>query len=152
MTPRTLTVLLPLVALILFGCSSPEPLPIDFGNVQCTACKMLVADTRFGAEAVSITGKVFVFDAPECMLGWYLAEEQIKQDDVHSLWVSDHAAPATLIDARTALFLESEELHSPMSMNVAAFSTEAALRDALARYGGTRRSYDDVVALAEDYK
>jgi len=152
MTRRALGWLPPLIALALIGCSNPEPLPIDYGNVQCTACKMTVADPRFGAEAVANTGKVYVFDAPECMLGWYLAEETVPRSGVHSLWVSDHATPATLIDAKTAWYLESEELHSPMSMNVAAFSSESDRSTALARYGGQPLVYDAVLRMAEDYR
>ncbi len=152
MTSRVIPSLVPLAMLFLLGCSNPEPLPIDYGNAQCTACKMTVADPRFGAELVANTGKVYVFDAPECMLGWYLAAEAVPTSSVHSLWVSDHAAPATLIDATTAVYLESEELHSPMSMNVAAFATEEARRAAQARYGGIPLTFKDVLTLAEDYR
>ena len=141
-----------LVSLVPLGCSSPEPHPIDYGNTECASCMMMVTDPRFGAEAVTTTGKTFVFDAIECMMGWYLAEDGVTQEDIHSLWVSNHAAPGTLIDVSTALFLHSEELRSPMSMNVASFSSERERRDAQARYGGEPITYEQMLGRAEDYR
>ncbi len=152
MTHHQLRWLVPLVSLVVFGCSSPEPHPIDYGNTECASCMMMVTDPRFGAEAVTNTGKTYVFDAIECMLGWYLAEDVVIQEDIHSLWVSDHAVPGTLIDVSSAHFLHSEELRSPMSMNVASFAEERTLRDAQARYGGEHITYGQVVAMAEDYR
>ena len=86
------------------------------------------------------------------MLGWYLAEEAVPQENIHSLWVSDHAAPGTLINVESAFFLSSDELRSPMSMNVAAFASERQRREAAARYGGDEVTYDDVVIFAEAYR
>ena len=133
------------------SCSPPEPIPIDYGNAQCVACKMVVSDTRFGAELVAKTGKTFVFDSPECLFGWYQSAKVLPVADVHSLWVTDHAHPATLIDAAKSFYLHSEELQSPMSMNVAAFAIEADLKNGLARYGGEQLSYQQVMDMAKDY-
>ena len=149
---RSLVLVVSLVSLVPLGCSSPEPHPIDYGNTECASCMMMVTDPRFGAEAVTKTGKTYVFDAIECMMGWYLAEDVVTQKDIHSLWVSNHAAPGTLIDVSTALFLHSEELRSPMSMNVASFSSERDRRDAQARYGGEPMTYAQMLGRAEDYR
>ena len=140
------------VAVVVASCTSPEPVPISYGEDQCTACKMNIVDPKYGAEAVSNTGKTFVFDAPECLLGWYLAEDDVSHNDIHSLWLSDFAHPGTFIDARTSLFLESDDLHSPMSMNVAAFSS-AEERDAvMAEVGGKHIEFEAVLVLAEEYR
>jgi copper chaperone NosL len=85
MKQRMFTGVLLLIAILTVGCSSPEPHPIDYGIAQCVSCLMSVTDTRFGAEAVSTTGKTYVFDSPECMFGWYLAEHDVRSEDIHSL-------------------------------------------------------------------
>ncbi len=140
------------VAIILASCTTPEPIPISYGEDQCTACKMNIVDAKYGAEAVTTTGKTYVFDAPECLLGWYLAEGDVSRNDIHSLWVSDFSNPGTLIDARTAVFLESDNLHSPMSMNVAAFSSETDRDAVMSEVKGTKLEFEGVLDLAEDYR
>ena len=148
----TVFVCVTMVGAFLTSCTSPEPQPIDYGHAQCENCMMAVSDTRFGAEIVSRTGKTYVFDAPECMFGWYLAGETLKAEDIHSMWVTDHSAPATLIDVKGATFVHSEELRSPMSMNVASFAEVADAKAAIKKYEGREISYDDVLAMAEEYK
>jgi len=151
---QCLIIMTALAVLALMGqaCSSPEPVPIDYGAAQCESCRMTISDTRFGAELVTKTGKTYTFDSPECLFGWYLAEGQVRKADVHSLWVTDHGQPTTLIDATSALYLKSEELDSPMGMNVAAFATDQDLRAAATRYGGEQIDYSAVLSLSEGYK
>ncbi len=133
------------------GCSSPEPRTISYGQEDCTSCRMRITDRKFGAELVTVTGKTYVFDAPECMLGFVRTGTTVRADDVHSLWVTDFVRPGTLIDARTAYYLESEMIHSPMGMNTAAFGTASDRDRAALSFPGTARNYDAVYGLAADY-
>lgn len=143
--------LLVVAAFALTSCSGPEPVPIDYGSAQCTSCKMTITDKQFGSEIVTRTGKTYAFDAVECMLGWYASEGVVKTDQVHSLWVADHAHPGTLIDARTACYVESESLHSPMGLNVAAFASSADCDAALSKHSGTKHTYTTVLEMAKDH-
>ncbi len=129
-----------LAALLLAGCT-PEPRPIAYGEDVCVHCQMTAVDPRYGAELVTATGKTLVFDAVECMAAYVEANSGL---DVHSLWVSDYREPGTLVRVDEAFFVQSDRLHSPMAMNVAAFRAAAspeAVRDSL---GGTLLSWDEV--------
>jgi len=133
------------------GCSSPESRPISYGQEDCASCRMRITDRKFGAELVTVTGKTYVFDAPECMLGFVRTGTTVRADDVHSLWVTDFVRPGTLIDARAAYYLESEMIHSPMGMNTAAFGAASDRDRAALSFPGTVRNYDAVYGLAADY-
>ncbi len=134
------------LALVLLSCSEPEPKPIVYGSDQCAACRMGITDQKFGAELVTTKGKTYVFDSPECMIE-FAEGGTVPKDDVHSLWVTDFLQPGTLIDARTACYLESDMIHSPMGLNVAAFRDEHACERARVNFVGTQRRYPDVVNL-----
>ena len=59
--------LLMLGSMFLLYCS-PTVEPITFGDDQCTFCKMSIVDKRYGAEVLTTKGKVFKYDALECMI------------------------------------------------------------------------------------
>lgn len=127
-------------------CNSPESKPIDYGKAQCAACRMGIADSKFGAELVTTTGKIRVFDSPECLIEHYMSGA-IDTTQVHSLWVTDFINPGTLINARTAWYLQSDMIKSPMGLNVAAFTDEQSAERARVNYVGKIIRFDDVVAL-----
>jgi copper chaperone NosL len=136
-----------LLVLLWTGCT-PEPEPIDYGNDACAYCRMTVSDPRYGAELVTETGKTHMFDSIEC-----LAAHVQTQDDlaVHSLWVSDFRAPGTLLHLEDAFLVHSDELKSPMSLNIAAFKAGAASPAAVAdSVNGTVLSWAEVRTLVRD--
>lgn len=137
--------------IIATGCSSPEPRAVSYGQEDCASCRMRITDRKFAAELVTVTGKTYVFDAPECMLGFVRTGTTVRTDDVHSLWVTDFVHPGTLIDAKTAYYLESDMIHSPMGMNTAAFGIASDRDRAALSFPGTSRNYDAVYELATDY-
>lgn len=133
-------------SMIIVACGGPAPKAITYGNDQCAACKMGIADSKFGSELVTTTGKTYMFDSPECMIE-FTQSGSIDSKQVHSLWVTDFINPGTLIDARSAWYLESEMIKSPMGLNVAAFVNQQAAERARINYVGTVMRYDDVVTL-----
>ena len=58
-----------LIALLVFSCNS-SPQPIDYGNDGCHFCKMTIVDKVHAAEIVTKKGKVYKFDATECMVNF----------------------------------------------------------------------------------
>lgn len=113
--------LLPL--LILFSCN-PEPKSIEFGFDNCHKCGMTIADERWGAEIVTHKGKVFKFDAVECMVAFYLDEKKLnRENEIHSFWTINYLKPKELIDATKAFYLKSSEYQSPMAFNAPSFKT-----------------------------
>ncbi len=118
--------------LFLLSCSV-EPKPIDYNADQCHACKMMISDSRFGSELVTTKGKVYMYDAIEC-----LVPEVVKngQDHYALLLVSNFNVPNQLIDATTSTFLISKQRPSPMGGNLSAYETEQLAKEAFKSTGG----------------
>lgn len=137
-----------LMAFLLFSCQ-PKPSPINFGEDNCTECKMLVSDKKFGAELVTSKGKVIKFDAIEC-LATFLQRGNISDAEIHSLWIIDFSRPTELTDARSAFYLHSESLRSPMGMNLSGFQTKESLEQIKARYDGEILTWEQVLTLIKN--
>ncbi|MBC8124999.1 MAG: nitrous oxide reductase accessory protein NosL [Candidatus Kapabacteria bacterium] len=144
-----LLVSISVLSIVATSCSKIESTPIKYGSEQCTSCKMDIVDQKFGAEIVTHKGKSYTFDAPECMIEWSEGSA-IKKSDIHSYWVTDFLQPGTLIDAKTACYLESEMIHSPMGLNVSAFRDSNACERARVNYVGKVRTFDAVVDLVNN--
>ena len=116
-----------LLCLAAFGCSlllcgcEPEPRAIAYGKDACHACKMTLADKKFGGELVTHKGKVFVFDDLNCLLSVYNMQEE-PEGYAFSL-VVDYEQPGEFLNAGETFFVRSDSLRSPMAGNVAAFSS-----------------------------
>ncbi len=145
MTGKSGNEILGMVALLLLlaGCS-PEPQPIAFGQDNCAHCLMTISDERYGAELVTKKGKVHKFDAVECLAS-YLVEGQVNPEDIHSVWVTDFKNPPLLIPASQAFYLQSENLRSPMGMNLTAFGNEADQDAVLDAYPGRILNWNQVL-------
>lgn len=124
------------------GCA-PSPAPIRYGQDNCAHCQMLVMDAHFGAELVTDKGKIYVFDSIEC-LAWY---REVPPEAIHSRWVTAFDAPGTLVDAETAFYLSSENLRSPMGLNLSAFRDEQTAVSYRQNHGGEVLGWDGVTAL-----
>lgn len=125
------------------GCRAEGPVPLDYGVAVCTHCRMTVSDTKFGAELVTKTGKAHPFDSIECLAA-YLKANPDDATGAQGVYVTDFAAPGTLIPAASAFFLRSDGVQSPMGAGLAAFATAAARDDARARLGGEALAWDAV--------
>ena len=139
--------IIPAILVVLYGCS-PEPEPIRFGSDLCVYCKMMISDTRYGGEMVTIKGKVYKYDSIECLAASYLKGE-INQAEIHSLWTVDFAQPEKLIDAKQALYLQSKDLHSPMGLNLSAFAEQATAEKVERLYIGSLLGWDEVQKVVQ---
>lgn len=111
---------------------SVRPEPLRYGEDACHTCRMTLMDTKFGAEVVSVKGKIFKFDDMNCMINFLNSGTLTERDVVHRL-VVDYTVPEKLIPAESAFFLKSNEIRSPMASRVAAFEQKADMD----RYKGT---------------
>lgn len=109
--------------LFVIGCK-PEPQPIDFNNEPCGHCRMTIADKRYGAEIVTKKGRVFKYDAVECMVNSLYKDKTVNEDEVFSLWVIDFSMPGNLINAEQSSYLISNDLPSPMGMFITAIANK----------------------------
>lgn len=99
-----------------FGCST-GPEPIVFGKDQCAFCKMTIADPGFGGELVTDKGRIYKFDATECMVD-YVYENDIEFSDKLVIAFDD---PKKLHPVDSLSFVIDEKYKSPMGANLAAF-------------------------------
>lgn len=125
------------IIIVLFCClvaaCSHGPEPINYGKDACTHCKMTIMDKRFAAELITAKGKIFKFDAAECMAAFLRENPAIASDTKSTFLVNTFTQPGQLTDARKAWYLQDSSFSSPMGGNLAAFfsrtSAEAAKKD-----------------------
>ncbi len=125
---------IPLLALLLLVACSPEPQPIEYGLDACYACRMNIVDARHAAELVTEKGKIYKFDAIECMVPYY--NNHSDETPFALVLVSDYAQPGALIDGRTSQFLISEAIPSPMGGNLSALASREEADQLLEDNGG----------------
>ena len=132
-------ILLPLLTML--SACSVEPQPIEYGEDVCHYCKMTIVDRQHAAELVTDKGKVFKFDAIECMVPFL--KENADTEFAHML-VSDFQEPGKMLDARTSTFLVSTAIPSPMGANLSAFANEALAKAIQQEKGGTLYSWQTI--------
>ena len=101
--------------IFILGACKPESKPILYGEDKCEFCRMSIVDKRFGAEIVTQKGKVYKFDAVECLVNYIdeHVEDESKLDLVLTNTI-DH--PGELFDVSKCTYLISENMPSPMGM------------------------------------
>ncbi|ROL60504.1 hypothetical protein D9V87_01380 [Bacteroidetes/Chlorobi group bacterium MS-B_bin-24] len=133
--------LISVIGLLFFGCSR-GPEPIDYGKDACAACKMTIMDNKYAAEIVTKKGKVYKFDAIECLFNF--KAKNLKEEDIFSEWVCDFSDPGKLINLRKAYFLHTEAFQSPMGLDVLAVATKDKVKEIQTKYGGHIMNYNEV--------
>jgi len=96
---------------------------------------------QFGAGMLTSKGKVFAFDAGECLVR-YLKSKGINENEEY--YVSDYLAPGTLIHATEAIFLHGDSIQSPMGGNLAAFNSKESALSVQQDLGGTIMDWNDL--------
>lgn len=128
---------------MMLACST-DPQPLVYGKDGCHACKMTLMDKKFGAEIVTIKGKVYKFDDVNCMIT-YIATSNLTDRDIAHRLVIDFENPEKFIDTNHAFFLKSENVKSPMASQVAAFSKKEDLEKVKAELGGVYLVWGELV-------
>jgi len=124
--------------LILFGCNV-SPQAIDYGNDGCHFCKMTIVDKVHGAEIVTNKGKVYKFDASECMINFL--DEFADSSEIKLYLTNHYTEPEVLIDATKATFLISENVPSPMGAFLSAFKNKVDAEKIQTEKGGELYSW-----------
>lgn len=114
------------------SCSN-KPQPIDYGNDGCHYCKMTIVDKLHAAELVTQKGKVYKFDASECMIR-YLEENPAVT--YATLVTNYYEAPREFVASEAAFYLISPSLPSPMGANLTAFKNKDIALGLMAEKGG----------------
>jgi len=141
-SPATVRASFAMILLIVcFSCSS-GPQPIDFGNEACDFCKMTIVDPRFGAEAITQKGKLFKFDATECMLNFIRSH----RDTDYVTYVTAFDNPQVLVASASCTFLIDSDIASPMGMFLTAFSASHMAQSHQQQHGGSVLSWNDLLS------
>ena len=133
--------LAPLLAGIV-GCNT-GPRPLVAGQDGCDFCRMMIADTRFGGELVTRTGRVHTFDSIECLASYLSTADTA---GMRGIWVADFASKR-LVPAESARYVVGGKIHSPMGRDLASFAPTAAAEALRQTYQGDVLTWQEVVAL-----
>lgn len=120
---RYLNIYTILLVLLLLACN-PESQPIIYGSDMCEFCRMSIVDQRFGSEIVTRKGKVYKFDAVECMVN-YLDDRIEDESDLKYILTNTLDSPGELADVHECIFLKSKNMPSPMGMFINPFKDTA---------------------------
>ena len=132
-----------LVTVIIISCSI-KPSPIEYGKDACVYCKMNIVDNQHAAEIVTQKGKVFKYDAIECMVRDVLKREK---DNIALYLITDYSNPGMLVDATKASYLISENLPSPMGANLTGFANKKSAEITHKEKMGTLYSWDELIQV-----
>jgi copper chaperone NosL len=127
---------------LLIGCNV-QPEPIQYGKEACHFCQMNIVDARFGAQLVTTKGKIFKFDAIECMIN-YKMESTLAEDDYAHIVINSFDKKGELIPAQTSVFLRSSELPSPMGMYITPFENKKMAMEQQSIHGGEIFDWDEL--------
>ena len=126
----------------LISCSVDKS-DIRYGEEICSNCHMTIIDGRYGAELVTKKGKIFKFDAIECLINFKLNNPEIAES-LDSEWTNVQDDETTLFDASTCVYLRSPELPSPMGMYLNGFKNKESAEKVRNAQGGTIYSWDEL--------
>lgn len=135
------------------GQTAVEPPVIRYGEDRCAECGMIISDIRFAAGYLHEVGTgryvSVIFDDIGDML------HHADNNPTHRIeaWYVHDYADETWLDATTALYVVSQEIHTPMGHGIAAHGDrEAAAALAAATNGevvdwaGLQLHFESVVA------
>ncbi|MCH8558011.1 MAG: nitrous oxide reductase accessory protein NosL [Balneolia bacterium] len=127
----------------------PGPKDIMIGQDECAHCRMIISDKPFGSQMVSTTGKTWFFDSVECLAAYELTGG-LEQDRIHSRWVPDFESPDTWVNAHEAHYLYSDQLRSPMGLNLSAYENRRHAEANQNSYGGEIKAWLGVMQLVNE--
>jgi copper chaperone NosL len=131
--------------LIMIACK-PSPEPIRYGSDKCDYCSMTIIDNRFGGEAVTDKGKVYKFDATECMI-MFSDSWPDSMDNIAFLLSNSIDKPGQFTDARNCFYLRSPNMPSPMGMNINPFADSLTALDQQTRNTGQILRFGELKGL-----
>lgn len=138
------------LSLLLWSCN-PQSQPIDYGADKCEFCRMSIVDQRFGGEIVTQKGKIYKYDAVECLVNYI--DERIEDETALKLVLTNtYDNPGKLNDAKSCVYLKSENMPSPMGMYLNPFQNPAEAEKAKTQNEGQIMSWEELRNEFASYK
>lgn len=130
-----------LIILLFFSACSISPKEISYGSDICDYCKMTIVDKQHSAQMVTTKGKPYLFDAIECMVP-FINENPEKEAGL--LLVADFKNPGKLINAKSAYYLISPSIPSPMGAFLSAFHSKEDAKSIKESKGGKLFTFEEL--------
>ena len=144
---QTLKHYLTLALLILFYSCNVSPKPIEYGSDGCHFCSMTIVDKVHAAEIVTKKGKVYKFDATECMINFM---KDFDTSEIKLYLSNNYTEPEALIDATKASYLISENIPSPMGAFLSDFKHKADSEKFQSEKGGDLYTWETLLVKFKD--
>lgn len=128
--------------LLIFSRCNVSPKAIEYGHDGCHFCKMTIVDKAHAAEIVTKKGKVYKFDASECMIHFM---KEFETNHIQLYLSNNYTEPEVFIDATKATFLISKNIPSPMGAYLSAFKDESDAKKLQAKKGGVLYSWEAIL-------
>lgn len=128
---------------LLLSCNTKVD-PIKYGKDNCHFCKMTISDKHYGAEIITMKGKVYKFDEIRCLIS-FIKENESNSKSISECYLTDFAGKNELVKRESLSFLKSDKLRSPMGGNVASFSNQDSLAVYKNKLGGEKVSWESLL-------
>ena len=128
--------------LLVFTSCNVGPQAINYGSDGCHFCKMTIVDKVHAAEIVTKKGKVYKFDASECMIHFM---NEFDTSEIKLYLSNNYTEPEALIDATKATFLISKNIPSPMGAFLSAFKTKEKAQKFQSEKDGTLYTWNQLL-------
>jgi copper chaperone NosL len=121
--------------ILFFISCSTEPQPLVVGKDECYFCKMPVADTKFGAEIITVKGKLYKFDDAGCIIN-FLKIGLSPDEKIKNIFTVSYSTNQKFLDVSKSFFLMSENFRTPMNSGIASFETRNEAEAFLKKFPG----------------
>ncbi len=125
-----------------FTACNVKPKPINYGSDACHYCNMNIVDQQFASQLVTSKGKAYSYDAIECMV--HSLQEEFSDVEMAYQLIADFNTPGNLIDAKSASYLVSDKLPSPMAENLSGYKSEDDAQNKQLEFGGKIYNWDEI--------
>lgn len=115
---------------------------IYYGTDGCQFCKMTIVDRQHAAQLVTDKGKAYKFDAIECMIKRL---HSMENSSIGMVLVSDFEEPGLMINAKSATYLVSNQIPSPMGAFLSAFGNKAKAISTSREKSGQLYSWEELM-------
>ena len=127
---------------LLISCGKKEAEPIKLNTDGCEFCKMKIADGKFGAEVITIKGRIYKFDDVHCMVNY---QKENPNPKIRSFYIHDYKQNNILIPAETAFYVKGGEINSPMRGNTIAVKNNEEAKQMAEKYNANPISWEEII-------
>jgi copper chaperone NosL len=129
--------------IIAFSSCTTKPAPFNYGKEACSYCKMTIMSPHFGGEIITKKGRIYKFDDLHCIIG-FLRSDEIRKTNVAQTLLINYKKNDEFLNAATSTYVVSEELHSPMNSNAAAFDSRQAAAGTASSLKGVIKTWQEL--------